>query len=187
MVTSLRVFCVIITARKRSLRRLCFYTCLSFCPQGGLHSGGHAWWGVCVAGGMHGGGGVCMVGGMCGRGHVSWGACMAGGCAWWGACVARGVWQGGMHGRGHAWQGGMCGRGQARWGCVAGGCMAGGACVPRQILWDTVNEQVVRILLECILFRKWFLHFIINNLELTKNSYLSFALPPTAKIFLNFM
>ena len=24
------------TARKRSLRRLCFYTCLSFCPQGGL-------------------------------------------------------------------------------------------------------------------------------------------------------
>ena len=25
----------LITARKRSLRRLCFYTCLSFCPQGG--------------------------------------------------------------------------------------------------------------------------------------------------------
>ena len=25
----------IITARKRSLRRLCFYTCLSFCSQGG--------------------------------------------------------------------------------------------------------------------------------------------------------
>ena len=24
-----------ITARKRSLRRLCFYTCLSFCPRGG--------------------------------------------------------------------------------------------------------------------------------------------------------
>ena len=24
----------VITARKRSLRRLCFYTCLSFCPQG---------------------------------------------------------------------------------------------------------------------------------------------------------
>ena len=26
----------LVTARKRSLRRLCFYTCLSFCPQGGL-------------------------------------------------------------------------------------------------------------------------------------------------------
>ena len=25
-----------ITARKRSLRRLCFYTCLSLCPQGGV-------------------------------------------------------------------------------------------------------------------------------------------------------
>ena len=25
----------LITAHKRSLRRLCFYTCLSFCPQGG--------------------------------------------------------------------------------------------------------------------------------------------------------
>ena len=30
----------IITARKRSLRRLCFYTCLSFCPQGCLVRGG---------------------------------------------------------------------------------------------------------------------------------------------------
>ena len=27
-----------ITARKHSLRRLCFYTCLSFCPQGGVLS-----------------------------------------------------------------------------------------------------------------------------------------------------
>ena len=35
----------IFTARKRSLRRLCFYTCLSFCPRG---------WGACVAGGVHG-------------------------------------------------------------------------------------------------------------------------------------
>ena len=26
----------VFTARKRSLRRLCFYTCLSFCPQGGV-------------------------------------------------------------------------------------------------------------------------------------------------------
>ena len=29
---------VIITVRKRSVRRLCFYTCLSFCPQGGLQA-----------------------------------------------------------------------------------------------------------------------------------------------------
>ena len=23
---------------------LCFYTCLSFCSQGGMHGGGCAWW-----------------------------------------------------------------------------------------------------------------------------------------------
>ena len=37
----------IFTARKRSLRRLCFYRCLSFCPQGEGHAwlvwGGRAW------------------------------------------------------------------------------------------------------------------------------------------------
>ena len=47
----------VFTARKRSLRRLCFYMCR-------LSHGGHVW-----QGGMHGGGrewqGVCMVGGMC--------------------------------------------------------------------------------------------------------------------------
>ena len=70
-----------------------------------------------------------MVRGMCGRGHV-WqggvcgkGVCVAGGCAW-----QEHVWQGacvagGMHGRGHVWQ----------------------------ILQDTVSEQAIRILLECIL------------------------------------
>ena len=80
-------FPVIITARKRSLRRLCFYTCLSFCPQGvcvwllrGMVApGGHVWllWGVhgCSGGGgMHGcsqGGHVWLLqGGMCG---CSWG------------------------------------------------------------------------------------------------------------------
>ena len=40
------------------------------------------------------------------------------------------AWLEGMHGRG------MCGR---------------GACMPQQILRDMVNEQAVRILLECIL------------------------------------
>ena len=27
---------LLFTIRKRTLRRLCFYTCLSFCPQGGM-------------------------------------------------------------------------------------------------------------------------------------------------------
>ena len=59
----------IFTAHKRSLRRLCFYTCLSFCPH----------WG--------GGGGVC------GRG-----VCMAGGHVWQGGVCGGGcAWQGGMH------------------------------------------------------------------------------------------
>ena len=68
------------TARKRSLRRLCFYTCLSFCPQGGclvpggVWSRGGAWsqggvwsWGVPGAGGVPGlgegrpGPGGCLV------------------------------------------------------------------------------------------------------------------------------
>ena len=66
---------LIITARKRSLRRLCFYRCL-VCPRGG----GHVW-----QGGMHG------RGGMCGRGVcMAGGACMVEGmhgrrCAWQGA------------------------------------------------------------------------------------------------------
>ena len=56
-------FMDIITARKRSLRRLCFYTCLSFCPQEGgcLVPWGGVWsWGVwrppgmaAAAGGTH--------------------------------------------------------------------------------------------------------------------------------------
>ena len=66
--------------------------------------------------------------------------------AWQGACMA-----GGMHGRGCAWWVGMRGRGGMR-GDGGGVCMAGGAqMAPRQILWDTVNERAVRILLECIL------------------------------------
>ena len=30
-----------------------------------------------------------------------------------------------------------------------------GVCMPQQILWDTVNEQAVRIPLECILVLEW--------------------------------
>ena len=38
MVSLFNVSCVVVyfTARKRSLRRLRFYTCLSFCPHGGV-------------------------------------------------------------------------------------------------------------------------------------------------------
>ena len=59
----------IFTARKQSLRRLCFYTCLSVI----LFMAGRVWWwgerawqgeGACMMGGMHGGGvhgrGACM-------------------------------------------------------------------------------------------------------------------------------
>ena len=50
------MLCNIITARKRSLRRLCFHRCLSV---RGACMGGHAWQGVCRADG----GGASMVGG----------------------------------------------------------------------------------------------------------------------------
>ena len=82
----------IFTARKRSLRRLCFYRCVSVHGGGG---GGHAWQGgmrgrrVCMVG-VRAWWGVCMAGGMRGRGHAWWGvhdrgACVAGGRA----CHAR--------------------------------------------------------------------------------------------------
>ena len=75
-----------------------------------------------------------------------------------GVCGGRGVhgggecawWQGG-----HAWQGGVCG---GRGACMVVGGMCGGrGCMygsrgdMRGIQWDMVNEQVVHILLECIL------------------------------------
>ena len=53
-----------IIAHKRSLRRLCFYTCLSFCSWRGARGGGHAWQGC------------AWQGDMCGRGacvaHTPW-------------------------------------------------------------------------------------------------------------------
>ena len=67
---------IIVTARKRSLRRLCFYTCLSVRGGGGVRGGG---WGMCMAGGIHGWWGACMAGGVCMAGG---GACVAGGHAW---------------------------------------------------------------------------------------------------------
>ena len=134
------------TARKRSLRRLCFYRCLSFCPQGGrawLLAGGMC---GCSGGGMHGcskgehawllwEGGVCG----CSRGGVH--GCSGGACmvdlrgamrGWsWGVCM---VAPRGLHGcsggvcmvapGGHAWLllGGVH-------GCSRGACMvAPGGC-----------------------------------------------------------
>ena len=132
---------IIITTRKQSLRRLCFYTCLSFCPQGG----GCAWWG----------GGICMaLGVMCGGGHAWQEGVQGRGCVWQGACMT-----GGMHGRGYAWQGvciagGMHGGGCAWQGaCMDGGkggaCMIGGmhgtdAPPLNQILRDTVIWSMSR-------------------------------------------
>ena len=124
--------------------------CQSFCSQG-----------QCVAGGVHGKGDVHGKRDVQGRGHVWQEGGMHGrgwGCAWWKACMVLGghAWleacmAGSMHGR--------CGRDEA---CMAGAGCAWGACMvlsgklwqhapPHQILPDTVNEQVVRILLECIL------------------------------------
>ena len=122
---------------KRSLRRLCFCTCLSVILFTG--GGGHAWqWGR-------------------EWGNLWQGACMAGGCAWQGEHV-RGAMCGG---RGMRGRGSMCGRGGV---CVAGGMCGRGSMHGRGhvwqgmhapaspgIPWDTVNERAVRILLECTL------------------------------------
>ena len=103
-----------------------------------LLPGGHVWllWGHAwlLQGGMSG----CSQGGMHG---CSWGVCMValGG----GACVVA--------------PGGMCG---CSWGGMHG-CWGGRGCA-----WDTmrygdmVNEQAVRILLECIL-----VHYLFGNGE----------------------
>ena len=139
----------VITARKRSLRRLCFHRCLS------VHKGGCAWL-LLGGGGMHG----------CSRGHLGVACVVAlggmhgcsGGCAWllWGVCVVA---------QGHAW---------LLWGAcvVARGCawffrgvhgFSGGPCMVisgggmHRIRQDTVNERAVRILLECILVSDYFL------------------------------
>ena len=127
-ITSGEVF----TARKRSLRRLCFYTCLL---TGGGMCGSQG--GACMVAG-----GACMVagGGICG--------CQGGICGCQGACMVAG---GGMCvvTRGHAWLPGAC--------VLLGVCVVVGRCAwwqgrgVRGIRRDTVNERAVRILLECIL------------------------------------
>ena len=128
----------IFTARKRSLRRLCFYRCLSVHGGGAcvVAPGGHAWLfrGACVVvlGGMHGcskGHAWLLQGGMCG---------CSGGCAW-------------LLPGGHVWllPGGAC--------VVA----LGGHVWDTTRYRDTINERAVRILLECILVQ---IKFCSNSL-----------------------
>ena len=89
-------FTFIITARKRSLRRLCFYRCLSVHTGGGVRgcSGGAL---VAPGGGMHGC--FCVVA-LGGHAWLLRGACVValGGHAWllWGG--VRGCSGGGVHG-----------------------------------------------------------------------------------------
>ena len=132
---------IIFTARKRSLRRLCFYRCLSVHVGACVVAlGGHAWLlrGACMValGGVHGcsqgGCMVALVGCMValGGGMVApEGACMV---ALGGACM---VALGDMH------------------GCSGGACMVVlGECVWDMTRYgDMINERAVRILLECIL------------------------------------
>ena len=166
---------LIFTARKRSLRRLCFYRCLS------VHGGGHAWLlagGVCVVaprgacmvapggvrgcswGDMHG----CSQGGMhgCSQGeHVwlLWGACVVapGGHAWllWGACVVAPGGHAWLLPGGHAW---LLLGGHA-WLLLGGHAWLLWGGHVWFFRWDTVNERAVRILLECILVFKALLFY----------------------------
>ena len=89
----------VITARKWSLRRLCF-SHLSVSHS--VHKGGMRGWAACMAGGGMRGWGygeeVCVArGGIRARGYVL-GACVAGGMEWGGVCG-----QGGVRAGEHAW------------------------------------------------------------------------------------
>ena len=113
----------VITVRKRSLRRLCFYRGLSV-HRGGMRGrgcawwGGHAWWGVCEVGGVHGGGGR-----------------VAGGHAWWGC----------------AWQGGMCGMHTPPWTDTTATVNDRAVCILLECILVTLsfyyrNEHMVDVL-----------------------------------------
>ena len=123
----------IITARKRSLRRLCFYRCLS------VHRGRCVWlWGACMVaeGGMHGCRGRALLWGCV---HGCRGACVVVGvCVVPGVCVVVGGMRGcvGMHGcrrlcvvvGGCAWLWWVCGCRGCAW--LLGVCVvAGGVCM----------------------------------------------------------
>ena len=159
----------LITARKRSLRRLCFYTCLSFCPQVGGYPSMHCRWGAaCIAGG---GIPACLAAGPGGYPSMP--------CRFLGPHPRgkfRGIWSGGClqahtqgglqahtlgvsqgpHPRGKGWSPGPHPGGFSRF--TPGGCLSQHALrqtppppPPRQPLL-----RVVRILLECILVYQYF-------------------------------
>ena len=99
----------IITARKRSLRRLCFYTCLSFCSQGrGWYTSMHYRWYPSMPCSRSRGGGwypsmPCRFPGPHPRGKL------------------RGVWMGGLQAHTQGWSSGRSGQGglQAHtWGSI---------------------------------------------------------------------
>ena len=128
----------IFTARKRSLGQGNIFT--PVCHS--VHRGG-----------MRGcSGGACMVASEGVRAWLLWGHGCSWGCAWLlqGACMVA--------------LGGMCGC--SGWACMVapGGHVwllrrgGGGACNTTRY-GDTINERVVRILLECILVRKYFCCF----------------------------
>ena len=123
----------IVTARKRSLRRLCFYTCLSFCPQGGACMIAPGWVCGCSRGGAWLFRDACVV--ALGRhvwllgGHVWF---LSGGHAWL-------LWGGVCGCLGHVWllQGGMCGCSGGcawlLWGGVRG--WSRGVCMGYNKIW----------------------------------------------------
>ena len=84
--------------------------------RGGVHGGGHAWWGTCRVGGYA-------------WGHVWWGVCMAEGLCMAGACMVGVCMAGRMHGGGHVWQGAYVAGGMHGRGMHGGGVHGTEACV----------------------------------------------------------
>ena len=126
---------LIFTARKRSLRRLCFHRCLSVHGGGGLYGGVSIQGGLCPREGSLSKGGVSVQGrGLCpGEGSLSRG----------GVSVQGGL----CPGEGSLSRGGVSVQGRGL--CPGEGSLSrGGLCQ-----WDPPYGyvRVVRILLECIL------------------------------------
>ena len=79
---------------------------------GGMRGRGYTWQGLCMAGGVHGGGSIHVAGQALQGGMHGGGGMCGGGHAWQGACMAGGMHGGGVHGRGAcvAGEGGLHGR-----------------------------------------------------------------------------
>ena len=132
---------MVVTARKRSLQRLYFYTCLSFCPGGWWYPSMHCRWFPSMPGRRSpgGGGGIpaCLAGF---QAHTQRGSLRGS----WGAWSWRGLLPGEVCSQGGTWS----------WG-VRGGDPPG---------WLLL--RVVRILLECILvYKKCSLVFKTENYD----------------------